>query len=72
MRVNRMSSFPGGLSPEEHIDTLAAIMIESHGADAEQLARQRSRSCARRLEPEWSGRWFAVAAAIAERRRPKP
>jgi hypothetical protein len=66
-----MSSFPGGLSPEEHINTLAAVMIESHGADAEQFARQRSRSCARRLESEWSGRWFAVADAIVERERSK-
>jgi hypothetical protein len=62
-----MSSVPGELSREEHINTLTAIMIESHGADAEQFARQRSRSCARRLQSEW----FAVADAIAERERSK-
>jgi hypothetical protein len=60
-----MSKFPGRPSPEEHINTLVAIMIERHGHKAEQFARQRVRRCALALEPEWAERWGAVADNIA-------
>jgi hypothetical protein len=63
-----MGTFKGGFSPEQHVKALAAIMIESHGPDAERFARRRSSHCVLTREKEWAARWHAVADYIAATR----
>jgi hypothetical protein len=63
-----MSNFQGRLSPAQHVNALAAILIDKYGLKAERVAGHRAARCAQLMEHEWAARWRAVANYIAAKR----